>query len=135
MISRCTRRLVASRRFLSTARGEAFNPRTIERPDDQVDVCIVGAGPAGLSAAIRLKQLERERGNEIRVVVLEKGSEVGSHIVSGAVIEPRALNELLPNWQTLQGHPLTRPATSSRMLFLTKNHSFPIPHPPQMSND
>ncbi len=57
--------------------GASFTPAEVERAEDEVDVCIVGAGPAGLSAAIRLKQLERERGNEIRVVVLEKGSEVG----------------------------------------------------------
>jgi electron-transferring-flavoprotein dehydrogenase len=113
---------------------ELFNSRNVERAEDEVDVCIVGGGPAGLSAAIRLKQLERERGNEIRVVVLEKGGEVGSHILSGAVIEPRALNELIPDWQSRSDHPLTQPATSSRMRFLTANRSIPIPHPPQMSN-
>ncbi|KAF7762334.1 hypothetical protein Agabi119p4_8927 [Agaricus bisporus var. burnettii] len=115
--------------------ADAFDPVTAERAEDEVDVCIVGGGPAGLSAAIRLKQLEKETGKEIRVVVLEKGSEVGAHIVSGAVIEPRALDELLPKWQTMEGHPLTRPATSSHMRFLTKNLSLPFPHPPQMNND
>ena len=67
-------------RNLSTSRirkAEPFNPATVDRAEDEVDVCIVGGGPAGLSAAIRLKQLEREKGNEIRVVVLEKGSEAG----------------------------------------------------------
>ncbi|KIL68429.1 hypothetical protein M378DRAFT_879939 [Amanita muscaria Koide BX008] len=121
-------------RFLSSA-VERFQPHTIERAEDDVDVCIVGGGPAGLSAAIRLKQLGQEQGNDIRVVVLEKGGEVGSHILSGAVIEPRALNELFPDWQSLPDHPLTRPATKSRMLFLTKHHALPIPHPPQMGND
>ncbi|KAF9522339.1 hypothetical protein CPB83DRAFT_899738 [Crepidotus variabilis] len=115
-------------------RNEPFSPAAIERAEDDVDVCIVGGGPAGLSAAIRLKQLEREKGNEIRVVVLEKGSEAGSHIVSGAVLEPRALDELLPDWSSMPDHPLTQPATSSKMRFLTSSYSIPIPHPPQMSN-
>ncbi|KAL5478309.1 hypothetical protein ACEPAI_2493 [Sanghuangporus weigelae] len=111
-----------------------FDPTQVERPEDEVDVCIVGAGPAGLSAAIRLKQLEQERGREIRVVVLEKGSEVGAHILSGAVIEPRALNELIPDWKNRDGHPLTQPASSSSLRFLTSTMSIPIPHPPQMNN-
>ncbi|CAE6441310.1 unnamed protein product, partial [Rhizoctonia solani] len=113
---------------------ERFDPKTVERAEDDVDVCIVGAGPAGLSAAIRLKQLEKEKGREIRVVVLEKGPEVGSHIVSGAVVEPRALNELLPDWKNMPDHPLTTPAASSHMKFLTSKYTIPIPHPPQMSN-
>ncbi|KAF7978549.1 hypothetical protein HWV62_45460 [Athelia sp. TMB] len=113
---------------------ELFDPATVERVSDDVDVCIVGGGPAGLSAAIRLKQLEQEKGREIRVVVLEKGGEVGAHVLSGAVIEPRALNELLPDWASMEGHPLTQPATSSSMRFLTSSRSFPIPHPPQMGN-
>ncbi|KAF8148389.1 hypothetical protein B0H34DRAFT_736775 [Crassisporium funariophilum] len=127
-----TRSFTTSRRRRNE--GEAFNPATVERAEDEVDVCIVGGGPAGLSAAIRLKQLEREKGREIRVVVLEKGSEIGSHIVSGAVIEPRALNELLPDWSSMPSHPLTQEATSSRMLYLTPKLSIPIPHPPQMNN-
>ncbi|KAH9482049.1 putative electron transfer flavoprotein-ubiquinone oxidoreductase, mitochondrial [Psilocybe cubensis] len=86
-----------------------FNAAAVERAEDEVDVCIVGGGPAGISAAIRLKQIEREKGNEIRVVVLEKGTEIGSHIVSGAVIEPRALDELLPDWTSMSDHPLTQP--------------------------
>ncbi|KAK2460707.1 hypothetical protein APHAL10511_007177 [Amanita phalloides] len=121
-------------RSLSSSAGK-YRPQTIERAEDEVDVCIVGGGPAGLSAAIRLKQLEREKGNEVRVVVLEKGGEIGSHILSGAVIEPRALDELLPDWRSLPDHPLTQPATKSRMLFLTGQHALPIPHPPQMGNE
>ncbi|KAI0064144.1 FAD/NAD-P-binding domain-containing protein [Artomyces pyxidatus] len=110
------------------------NASTVERVSDDVDVCIVGGGPAGLSAAIRLKQLEQEKGREIRVVVVEKGSEIGSHTLSGAVIEPRALNELIPDWASREGHPLTQPATSSSMRFFTQRSSYPIPHPPQMNN-
>lgn len=74
-----TGRLAFRRQFHSTPlrRRELFDPANVERAEDEVDVCIVGAGPAGLSAAIRLKQLEQERGKDIRVVVLEKGSEVG----------------------------------------------------------
>ncbi|KAH8112388.1 hypothetical protein DFH11DRAFT_1706493 [Phellopilus nigrolimitatus] len=132
-LTRCLR----ARQLHSTPlrRGRVkFDPSQVERVEDEVDVCIVGAGPAGLSAAIRLKQLEQEKGREIRVVVLEKGSEVGAHILSGAVIEPRALNELLPEWQQREDHPLTQPARSDSMRFLTSSLSIPIPHPPQMSN-
>jgi len=70
-----------------------------ERESMEFDVVIVGAGPAGLSTACRLKQLANEQEKDISVVVLEKGSEVGAHILSGAVIEPRALNELFPDWK------------------------------------
>ena len=84
MLGRRTQRFVAGRHILrrqlhstSLRRRERFDPANVERAEDEVDVCIVGAGPAGLSAAIRLKQLEKEKGKEVRVVVLEKGSEVG----------------------------------------------------------
>lgn len=100
---------------------------------DEVDVLIVGAGPAGLSAAIKIKQLAEAKGEEIRVVVLEKGAEVGNHILSGAVIEPRALNELIPDWKE-KGAPLNQEATQDQMVFLTQSGSIPMPHPPQMSN-
>jgi electron-transferring-flavoprotein dehydrogenase len=90
------------------------------------DVVIVGAGPAGLSAAIRLKQLAQSAGQEISVAVLEKGSEVGAHILSGAVIDPRALNELIPDWAQ-RGAPLDTPVAKDAYLALTATGSFSIP--------
>jgi electron-transferring-flavoprotein dehydrogenase len=81
------------------------------------DVVVVGAGPAGLACAIHLKQLAAARGNEISVVVLEKGSEPGAHILSGAIMDPRAITELIPDWQA-QGAPLKQPVTEDRFLFL-----------------
>jgi electron-transferring-flavoprotein dehydrogenase len=95
-------------------------------------------GPAGLSAAIRLKQLANEAGNEeFRVVVLEKGPEIGAHILSGNVLEPRAINELLPDWLSEDNASRFEgitPATKDKMRFLTKTGSIPIPAPPQMNN-
>ena len=97
------------------------------------DVVVVGAGPAGLAAAIRLKQLGAEAGREVAVCVVEKGSEVGAHILSGAVFEPRALDELLPDWRE-RGAPLVTPATEDRFLLLTQNRALRLPTPPQMRN-
>jgi len=89
-----------------------------ERESMEFDVVIVGAGPAGLSTACRLMQIAQENEQEISVVVLEKGSEVGAHILSGAVIEPRALDELFPNWKE-QGAPLNTAVTRDEILFFT----------------
>eukprot|EP01037_Dinobryon_pediforme_P042454 gene42454-52834_t len=84
------------------------------------DVVIVGAGPSGLSAAIRLKQVAAEKGAEVSVCVLEKGSEVGAHILSGAVIDPKSLDELLPNWRE-DGCPLAEvPVTENHHWVLSK---------------
>jgi electron-transferring-flavoprotein dehydrogenase len=90
------------------------------------DVVIVGAGPAGLSAAIRLKQLAEKQGKEISVCVLEKGSEPGAHILSGAVMDPRAMTELFPDWKE-RGAPLNTAVTEDRFLFLTETSATSTP--------
>src|SRR5688572_22451784 len=104
-----------------------------ERESMAVDVVIAGAGPSGLSAAIRIKQLDPS----LEVVVLEKGSEVGAHILSGAVIDPRALDELLPEWR--ESCPLAEvPVTANLHWVLTRRGRWTMPHlmlPPLMSND
>ena len=99
----------------------------------QFDVVIVGGGPAGLAAAIRLRQLAIEKERDLSVCVLEKGSEIGAHILSGAVIEPRALDELIPDWKD-KGAPLNTPAGRDRFLILTEKHAIPVLTPPQMKN-
>ena len=99
-----------------------------ERESMPYDIVIVGGGPAGLSAAIRAKQLANEAGQELAVCVLEKGSEIGAHILSGAVIDPRALDELLPEWRDM-GCPLADvPVTDNRHWFLTKGGKMSMPH-------
>jgi len=108
-----------------------------DRESMPYDVVIVGAGPAGLAAAIRLKQLAGEKGAELSVCVLEKGSEVGAHILSGAVIDPRALDELIPDWRD-QGCPLAEvPVTENHHWTLTRKGKRAMPHfllPPIMRN-
>ncbi|MEJ7667295.1 MAG: electron transfer flavoprotein-ubiquinone oxidoreductase [Casimicrobiaceae bacterium] len=102
----------------------------------EYDVVIVGGGPSGLAAAIRLKQLAAEGKREVSVCVLEKGSEIGAHILSGAVIDPKALNELLPDWRQ-RGAPLDTPVTEDRFLVMTAESVYRIPQwslPPLMSN-
>ncbi len=97
------------------------------------DVVIVGAGPAGLTAGIRLRQLCLENDTDLSVCIIEKGSEVGAHILSGAVLEPRTLNELLPDWKE-NGAPLNTPVENDKFVLLTEKSAIPLPTPPQMVN-
>ncbi|MCP4828881.1 MAG: NAD(P)/FAD-dependent oxidoreductase, partial [Proteobacteria bacterium] len=109
----------------------------MERESMEFDVVIVGAGPAGLGTACRLMQLAKENEKEITVCLVEKGSEVGAHILSGAVMDPRAMDELFPDWKE-RGAPLNVPVSEDRVLFMTSDTSatsVPLMLAPGFHND
>ncbi|WP_442784332.1 MULTISPECIES: electron transfer flavoprotein-ubiquinone oxidoreductase [unclassified Cocleimonas] len=105
-----------------------------ERDSIDVDVVIVGAGPAGLSTAIRLSQLAKEKGQELAITVLEKGAEVGAHSLAGAILETRALDELIPDWKE-KGAPISTAVTEDHFTYLTEKGSKKLPTPPSMHNE
>lgn len=105
----------------------------LNRDKMEADVLIVGAGPAGLATAIHLANLAKEKAQTLEIIVLEKGPAVGAHILSGAILEPQALSELIPNWQE-KNAPVKTKVTQDQFLYLTKNKSFQLPTPKTMRN-
>lgn len=120
------------RNYFSAAAAASAEEEEEEIFSDEVDILIVGGGPSGLMAAIRAKQL---MGDDARVLVIEKGSEIGAHTLSGAVLEPRTLDEIIPEWREEDSEfPVATAVTTDHMSFLTETSSFPLPVIPQMHN-